>query len=57
MSAVGSLVRRWEAAEASGDDAATAALVADDFLAVGAGSSSMRRPGGPGTPRGCGPSR
>ena len=35
MSAVESLVRRWEAAEASGDDAATAELVTDDFLAVG----------------------
>lgn len=30
-----SLVRRWEAAEAAGDDAATATLVTDDFLAVG----------------------
>ncbi|MCD2194052.1 nuclear transport factor 2 family protein [Actinomycetospora endophytica] len=29
------VVRRWEAAEASGDDAATAGLLADDFLAVG----------------------
>jgi uncharacterized protein (TIGR02246 family) len=35
VSAVESLVRRWEAAEASGDDAATAALVTADFLAVG----------------------
>jgi ketosteroid isomerase-like protein len=32
---VEAVVRRWEAAEAAGDDAATAALVADDFLAVG----------------------
>ena len=29
------LVRRWEAAEAAGDDATTAELVTDDFLAVG----------------------
>ncbi len=29
------VVRRWEAAEASGDDAATAGLVTDDFLGVG----------------------
>jgi ketosteroid isomerase-like protein len=29
------LVRRWEAAEAAGDDAAAADLVTDDFLAVG----------------------
>jgi ketosteroid isomerase-like protein len=35
VSAGESLVRRWEAAEASGDDAATAELVTDDFLAVG----------------------
>jgi ketosteroid isomerase-like protein len=33
--AVEDVVRRWEAAEASGDDAATAELVTDDFLAVG----------------------
>jgi ketosteroid isomerase-like protein len=35
VSAVEVLVRRWEAAEATGDDAATAELVTDDFLAVG----------------------
>jgi ketosteroid isomerase-like protein len=35
MSAVEALVHRWEAAEATGDDAATAELVTDDFLAVG----------------------
>jgi ketosteroid isomerase-like protein len=35
VNAVESVVRRWEAAEASGDDAATAELVTDDFLAVG----------------------
>ena len=35
MSAVESLVRRWEAAEAAGDDGATAELVTEDFLAVG----------------------
>jgi ketosteroid isomerase-like protein len=28
-------LRRWEAAEAAGDDATTAELVTDDFLAVG----------------------
>ena len=33
--AIEETVRRWEAAEASGDDAATAGLVTDDFLAVG----------------------
>jgi uncharacterized protein (TIGR02246 family) len=32
---VGAVVRRWEAAEAAGDDAAAAALLTDDFLAVG----------------------
>jgi hypothetical protein len=35
VSGVEALVRRWEAAEASSDDAATAELVTDDFLAVG----------------------
>lgn len=29
------VVRRWETAEATGDDSASAALVTDDFLAVG----------------------
>lgn len=33
--AIEDVVRRWEAAEASGDDTATAELVTDDFLAVG----------------------
>ena len=33
--AIEEVVRRWEAAEAAGDDAATAELVADDFLAIG----------------------
>ncbi|MBV9832643.1 MAG: nuclear transport factor 2 family protein [Marmoricola sp.] len=35
MSSVEEVVARWGAAEATGDDAATAALVTDDFLAVG----------------------
>ena len=33
--AVEDAVRRWEAAEATADDAATAELVTEDFLAVG----------------------
>lgn len=32
---VEAVVRRWEAAEAAGDDAATAELLAADFVAVG----------------------